>query len=255
MKLSAVILTKNEEENIIDCLSAVSFCDEIVIVDDKSEDRTKEIIKDYATGNTKVKLYERELGNSFSAQRNFGIAKTGNDWILFVDADERITKDLSQEILENLSVPEYSGFLIPRVDYMWGKELKHGDPGNTKLLRLFDKRKGSLKGKVHEIWETNGKVGQFINPILHYPHPTISSFLKEINFYSDLRAQELYEAKKKANFILVLLYPKAKFIKTYFLKLGFMDGPAGFVHAMLMSFYSFLVRGKLWLLWNKRESI
>jgi glycosyltransferase involved in cell wall biosynthesis len=254
MNLSAVVLTRNEEKHIIDCLDTLDFCDEVIIVDDKSTDNTKELIEKYREDHKRIKLFEHELNNNFSKQREFGVEKTNNDWVLFVDADERIPKELAQEIIERLSVPKESGFLILRTDFMWDKELKHGDSGNTRLLRLFDKTKGGLKGKVHEVWETRGEVGYINSPILHYPHPTITDFLKEINFYSTIRAEELHSRGKRTNFFLIVAYPKAKFIKNYFISMGFLDGTAGFVHAMLMSFYSFLVRGKLWLLWEKNKS-
>jgi len=136
---------------------------------------------------------------------------------------------------------------------MWGKELKHGDSGNIKLLRLFNKTKGMLKGRVHETWETKSEVGVIQNPILHYPHPTIKEFLEEINFYSDLRAKELFEKRIRTSFFSIILYTKGKFVKTYFIKRGFQDGTEGFLHAVLMSFHSFLVRGKLFLLWQKNQ--
>lgn len=249
-QISAVVLTKNEEKNIIDCLEALKFAEEIIIIDDNSTDRTRDLIEVFEKTHAKVKLFTRSLDGDFSLQRKFGVEKTKNDWVMFVDADEIISPELSTEIKERIS-DEYSGFLIPRRDFMWGKELIHGETGRTKLLRLFNKNKGSLRGKVHETWETKSEVGLLINPIKHYPHPTISEFLREINFYTDLRAQELKEKGIKANALSIILYPKAKFVTNYFLKLGILDGTAGLVHAILMSFHSFLVRGKLWLLWQK----
>jgi len=248
--ISAVVLTKNEEENIIDCLETLKFADEIIIVDDNSTDRTKELIDVFEKSHPNLQFFRRSLDNDFSSQRKFGVEKSRNDWVIFVDADERISSDLGTEIKEKIS-EEYSGFLIPRRDFMWGKELLHGETGRTRLLRLFNKSKGNLKGKVHETWETKGNVGFLINPIKHYPHPAISDFLREINFYTDLRAQELKEKGVKVNALQIVLYPKAKFIVNYFLKLGILDGIPGLVHATLMSFHSFLVRGKLWLLWQK----
>lgn len=252
--LSAVVIVKNEEKNIVDCLDNLQFVDEVVVVDDYSSDRTPEILEKLSKENSKIKILKRKLDNDFSKQRQYGVENTTNDWVIFVDADERITKDLASEIKENLSLPKYGGFLIPRIDFMWGRQLKHGETGRIKLLRLFNKNKGSLKGKVHEVWETKSKVGMLINPIKHYPHPTIREFLQEINFYSDLRAEELYKKGVKSNFFSIIIYTKGKFIQNYFLKLGILDGTAGFIHAVLMSFHSFLVRGKLWLLWRKGQS-
>ncbi len=252
MNISAVVLTKNEEKNIIDCLESLNFCDEIIVVDDNSTDRTIELIEQFKKDYPNISLHKRELGDNFSAQRQFGIEKTKNDWVLFLDADERIIDQLSTEIKESLTPNiKYAGFLIPRIDFMWGKKLEHGDSGGIKLLRLFDKSKGKLKGRVHETWETKSEVGALQNPIYHYPHPTIKEFLQEINFYSDLRSKELYQEGVKSGFLSILLYTKGKFIKTYFIKRGFQDGLEGFIHAIFMSFHSFLVRGKLWQLWRK----
>lgn len=248
--ISAIVLTKNEEKNIIDCLETLKFANEIIIVDDNSTDRTVDLIDVFKKDNQNIKVFKRDLDGDFSLQRKFGVDKTTNNWVIFVDADERISPELATEIKESID-EEFGGFLIPRRDFMWGKELLHGETGRTKLLRLFDKTKGNLKGKVHETWETRNKVGQLINPIKHFPHPTISQFLKEINFYTDLRAAELKEKGEKVNFWHIIIYPKGKFIINYFLKFGFLDGTAGLVHAILMSFHSFLVRGKLWLLWQK----
>lgn len=253
--ISAVLIVKNEEKNIVDCIDSIGFCDEIIIVDDDSIDRTSELIQALIKNNKQIKYYKRSLENDFSKQREFGIEKAKNDWIFFIDADERINPELATEIIEKVTPStKYGGFLIKRIDFMWGKELRHGEVGNIRLLRLFNRKEGRLKGKVHETWETKSEVGYFNNPIYHYPHPTISEFLSEINFYTDLRAQELYDKKVKIGFLRIVFYPMAKFIKNYLFKFGFLDGIAGLVHALLMSFHSFLVRGKLYLLWHQKPS-
>lgn len=250
--ISAIVLTRNEEQNIVDCLDSILFCQEIIVIDDNSTDRTREIVEGYVKSHPKIKIFTRELGTNFSEQRQFGIDKSKFDWILFVDADERISKDLSEEIKINIeNIVNAGGFLIPRKDFMWGKMLMHGETGNIKLLRLFNKNHGKLIGTVHETWQTNRSVERLQNPIIHYPHTTISEFLREINFYTDIRANELFKKKAKVNFVSIILYPKAKFISNYILKMGFLDGIEGFVHALLMSLHSFLVRGKLWLLWQR----
>jgi len=252
-KISAIVLTKNEEKNVVDCLDTLSFCDEIIIIDDYSTDRTWEIIEKVSKEDKRIKSHKRALNLNFSEQRKFGIEQASNDLILFLDADERVSKELKSEIENLLDIDtKYSGFLIPRIDFMWGKKLAHGETGNIKLLRLFNKKDGKLKGKVHETWVTERPVTTLINPIMHYPHPTISEFLREINFYTDLRAEELYEQKKRVNLISIIFYPLAKFFVNYIFKLGILDGTAGLVHAIMMSFHSFLVRGKLWQLWQKK---
>ena len=114
------------------------------------------------------------------------------------------------------------------------------------MLRLARKKAGAWYGKVHEQWVVEGETDTFENHLIHYPHPTISEFLSEINFYTTIRAKELLEAHEKASVLKIIFYPKAKFIQNYFFRLGFLDGIPGMVQAILMSFHSFLVRAKLW---------
>ena len=135
---------------------------------------------------------------------------------------------------------------------MWEKELRHGETANVKFLRLAKRNAGQWEGFVHEEWQVKGQIGQLKNPLLHYPHQTIKEFLADINFYTTLRAEELYQRGIKTRFWQIILYPKAKFMRNYFLKLGFLDGIRGFLIAMMMSFHSFFVRGKLWMLWQKK---
>lgn len=248
--LSAVILTKNEEKNILDCLETVSWADEIIILDDYSSDRTLEVIQ--LLDNKKIRVFKRRVDGDFAAQRNFALEKVKFDWVLFVDADEFITKELREEINYYLieSKIKYQGFYIPRRDVMWGKMLKHGETGNIKLLRLGRSDAGKWKGKIHEEWEITEEVTDLENYILHNPHPTISEFLREINFYTTIRARELFDNGVKTNIWKVIFYPKAKFILNYIIKLGFMDGIEGLIFAIIMSFHSFLVRAKLWTYLN-----
>jgi glycosyltransferase involved in cell wall biosynthesis len=247
--ISAIILAKNEEKNIKDCLQSISWCDEKIVIDDNSTDKTSELAKKYG-----AKVYKKHLSN-FSEQRNYAIEKATGDWILFIDADERVSSALWYEIMQHINEPieKTVGFYIKRIDIMWGRELKHGDSGEIKLLRLAKKNSGQWRGIVHERWEIRGKTATLNNPLYHYPHKSVAEFLKEINHYTDLRAKELFEQKKKANWVSVIIYPKAKFVLSYFYKLGFLDGLPGLIHALMMSFHSYLVRGKLWLLWQKHE--
>lgn len=143
------------------------------------------------------------------------------------------------------------GFYIKRRDYLFGKWLRFGETGKMKLLRLAKKGAGQWEGAVHEVWQIEGKVGQFKNPLLHFSHPTVSQFLENINLYSTLRAHELYEKRQKVSLLTIITYPLVKFLKNYFWHLGFLDGLPGFLHAAFMSLHSFLVRGKLWLLWQR----
>jgi glycosyltransferase involved in cell wall biosynthesis len=247
--ISAIILTKNEEKNIKDCLDSLSWCDERIVIDDESTDNTLDIAE-----KTGAKVYKHKLKN-FSDQRNYGLEKARGDWLLFIDADERISAALWFEIMQHINDPikNATGFLLKRKDIMWGKELKHGESGTIKLLRLAKKNSGKWTGEVHEKWQISGKIITLNNSLEHYPHQSIAEFLNEINYYTDLRAKELFKNKQKTNWLLIILYPKAKFILNFFLRRGILDGLPGLVIALMMSFHSFLVRGKLWLLWQKTK--
>ena len=125
--------------------------------------------------------------------------------------------------------------------------MKYGDTGKVRILRLGRSNKGGWIGKVHEVWNIDGKTKNLKNSIIHYPHQTLREFIYEIGLYSSIRADELYGDGKNAGFLEILLYPKMKFLYLYVFRLGFLDGIEGLVHAIIMSLYTFLVRGKLYL--------
>lgn len=246
--ISAVILTKNEEQNITDCLKTLSWCDEIIVVDDNSIDKTAKLAEKFGAN-----VFVHSLANDFSRQRNFGLQKTAADWILFIDADERVNDALQGEISQRINlISENTGYVIKRRDIMWGKELKFGETANLKLLRLAKKNTGIWSGAVHEKWRIKGNIGELRNSLIHYPHQTLKKFIGEINFYTDLRAIELYKQGKKANWVYVLVYPIGKFLFNYFLKGGIFDGVRGLLVAIAMSLHSFLVRAKLYMLSIKK---
>lgn len=254
--ITAIVLTKNEEKLIENCLRNLNFCDEILVIDDNSTDATLNIVKNL--NNEKIKIISHKLTDNFSNQRNFGLSKARGEWVLFVDADERVSEALSFEISNIISnwsdgvENEYKGFYIPRVDVLWGKELRYGE-SNKRLLRLARKNAGKWDGTVHEEWKINGKIGELRNPIAHYPHQTVAEFLEEINFYTTIRAKELYSKKIRVNMLSIILYPYGKFVLNYFLKKGLLDGIPGLIQALLMSFHSFLVRSKLWTMWDSKQ--
>lgn len=247
IKISAVILTKNEEKNIERCLKSIDFCDEIIVIDDFSDDETVELTRKF-----EANVYQRKLNNDFSAQRNFGLEKAKGEWILFIDVDEEVGEELKKEILEKVEIgnakAEIAVYYIKRRDYWWGRELRFGEVKKTRtsgLIRLVKKNSGKWTYRVHEVFKASGYFGHLKSFINHYPHPTLKDFIEEINFYSTVRARELLSQGKKTNILEIIFYPSGKFILNYFVYLGFLDGAAGFVYAFMMSFHSFLVRAKL----------
>lgn len=248
--VSTVILTKNAELYIERCIKSVLWSDEILIIDDNSEDQTSAIAKKLG-----VSIISHALSNNFAQQRNFALERVKGDWVFFLDSDEVVSETLKEEIQQvvlDTNRRDLTGFYIQRRDIMWGKKIYHGENGSIMLLRLGRKGFGKWEGRVHEQWHIKGRVGQLENVLYHYPHPHITEFLEEINWYTTLRAEELYQKGIRVEWFDILLYPKVKFIQNYFLRLGFLDGTAGMILALLMSLHSFLVRGKIWQLQNKR---
>lgn len=242
MTLSVIILTKNEERNIADCMQSVRFADEIVVVDDNSEDSTVEIARKAG-----AKIYSRELKDDFASQRNYGLRKASGKWVLFLDADERVSEKLRREIVQTIKDPvSEMGFYLKRVDFMWGRQLKHGETGEIELLRLARRTAGKWKRPVHEYWQVIGRTGRLQNPLLHSPHPTLREFIKSLNWMSSLHAQANLEEGKRSSLVKIIIWPGGKFVYNYLLRLGFLDGIQGLVFALMMSFHSFLAWAKLW---------
>lgn len=249
MMLSAVVLTKNSELTLENTLKSLTFCDEIVIIDDYSKDKTLQIASKY-----KTKVYQHQLKDNFANQRNFGLSKAIYEWVFFLDSDEVVPQNLAKEITKRLKGDvQENGFYVKRYDVLWGKVLKHGEIGSLRLLRLGKKATGEWKGSVHEVWELKGNTSELTTALLHYPHQTISEFLKEINAYTSIRAAELYKYRVKVSVWEIIFYPSGKFMLNYIVRLGFLDGVQGLIFALTMSFHSFLVRSKLWQLYDQKQ--
>ncbi len=242
--ITAIVLTKNEEKNIIDCLESLREFSEIIVIDDYSSDRTESVVK--STGFKNIKFIKKYLDNDFANQRNHALSLAKNEWVFFVDADERVSDRLLSEISDSMINTAYSGFFVKRVDVMLKKKLRHGETGSIKLLKLAKKKSGKWVGKVHEIWKVNGRTSELKSELDHYPHQSLSEFMREIDFYSTLRAKELMTSRVKISVVDIIFYPLGKFLFNFLLKLGFLDGLPGFVESAMMSFYSYLVRAKVW---------
>lgn len=241
--ISAVILTKNNQDTIKGLVESLSWCEEIIVIDDTSTDKTT-----YVAKKAGAKVYVNPLNFDYSAQRNFGLEKVTKEWVLFIDSDEVVTEALRKEITEKIKNSTHSGYLLNRNDILFGRTIKFGEVGHVQLLRLAKKDSGIWKGHIHEIWDVKGSIGNIREPIIHYPHPTVTEFLREINNYSTIVAQERYEKKIHMNSWEIVLYPVGKFIQNYFIRQGFRDGMPGLIIAVMMSFHSFLVRSKLFML-------
>lgn len=237
------MLTQNEADNIKRCLTSVLWCDEIIVIDN-STDETTTLAKNTVPAE-KLRIYPM-TDTDFSVLRNKGLQIASSDWVLFIDADEEVSDALRKEITQQLLVTTVDAFSIERQDFFLGKWLKHGE-ARQRFVKLGKKTVGVWQRRVHEKWLINN-VGKLQNPLLHYPHPTVGEFLSRINRWTDLDAQEFYVQGKRSAFIQIISYPLAKFIRNYFIKFGFKDGMPGLIMAIMMSFHSFLTRSKLYFL-------
>jgi len=233
-KISVAIATFNEEENIGLCLDTVhQLADEIVVVDGTSSDKTVEIAKKYTS-----KIIVRENPPIFHINKQMAIEAAIGDWILQLDADERVTPELRNEILRIAkSKTEYNGFWVPRKNFFLGRYLKKGGQYPDYTLRLYKKGKGHLPCKsVHEQAEVKGKVGYLKNDLLHIADPNFSRYLVRFNRYTSLLADELEEKKIKIGLFsgmnYILIKPLGWFLLTYFRHKGFVDDFPGFVFSL-----------------------
>jgi len=225
-KLSVVIITKNEEKFIEDAIKSASFADEVLILDSGSSDKTCEIAKNLGA---RVE-YQKWLG--FGKQKQKAVELAKNNWVFVLDSDERITKELKKEILNELKSSKFDAYFTPRLNNFWGKDIKYLGLYPDYSIRLFDKTKAKFNDRdVHESVECNCKKGYLKNPMKHLAYESIEEFITKQNRYSSIGA--------KPNKLKALISPFWTFFKLYFIKLGFLEGWDGFVIAKLYSEYTF----------------
>lgn len=242
-KLSVAIATYNEEENIEKCLHSIASCaDEIIIVDGSSKDRTVEIAKKYKA---KITITDNPL--IFHINKQKAIDACSGDWILQLDADEVITGELKEEIINIINLQPttnnsqlINGYWIPRKNYFLGRFLMKGGQYPDYTLRLYRRGKGKLPCKsVHEQAEIIGKTAYIQNPLLHFPYANFSEYLERFNRYTDIFADEYQKSKLELglkSFIAYIFFkPSYWFISTYFRHKGFMDGIPGFIFSFCSS--------------------
>ena len=235
--LSVVIITLNEEKKIRDCLESVKWADEIIVADSCSQDRTVEIAKEYTS-----KVYQHKLQADLA--KNFGIGKASGDWILSIDADEKVTPELQAEIKETLESAEHEGYYIPRKSYFLGKWIKHCGWWPDYVLRLFRKDKGRYdEHLVHAKVVIRGKTGKLKKPLLHYTCTDLGDYIARINARTSLTVQQ---CGHPVSLLTCLLHAWGRFLKMYFVGAGFLDGKEGLALATLSSYDVFIRYLKLW---------
>ncbi len=230
VKISAFIITKNEEKNIEDCLISLSWVDEIIVVDDFSEDNIEVLCKKYG-----VKFFRNKF-TGFRDQKKYAMELTSNEWVLELDADERVSEEM-KEAIKNLKPQDFEnfdGFEFKRKNYFWGRWVKHSGLYPDYKLRLYNKKRGRwTEQNIHERFIIKGLSKKIDAPIVHFQTMDLKTFFLKTIRYSFLSAEELYKAGKRAKWHHFTIRPIYTFLYKYFIRLGFLDGIQGFVISVM----------------------
>ena len=243
--ISATIITLNEEKNIADCIKSLQWVDEIIVVDSLSTDKTKEIAESMGA---KV-IDQAFLGHV--KQKQLAVDECSHDWVLCLDADERITPELKDEIcrlFESTPVEELlDGYSVPRKSFHLGRWILHGGWYPDRNIRLFNRTQGRWQGvNPHDVIKVDGQSAKLKGALEHYVFEDLAHNIRTNNSYSSISAKILYESGKKPSLLKLFLKPVGKFIETYLIKRGFMDGLPGFIISIGAAYSMFLKHAKHW---------
>jgi glycosyltransferase involved in cell wall biosynthesis len=243
-KLSATIITRNEEARIGDCLESVRWADEIIVVDTGSADRTLEMCHKYTPH-----VYSRPW-EGYAPAKNAALELATGDWILSLDADERVSDGLHAEVAALQRQPIVNladGYAIPRRNYLWGRWLRYGGLYPDDQIRLFKRGKGAFKARrVHESVAIDGRVERLQHPIEHHSYQGLGDVIQRLDRYTDLAALDLHEQGQPFRVTALLLRPVGRFLRNYVLKQGFRDGIPGLIMAVSYAYSVFVREAKLW---------
>ncbi|MCX8086136.1 MAG: glycosyltransferase family 2 protein [Rhodocyclaceae bacterium] len=238
--LSAVLITCDAATQLAACLDSLAFCDEILVVDSGSADGTVELARRY--GARVIETHWR----GFGPQKQFAVEQAMHDWVLCIDADERVTPELAAAIRAVLSAPTFTAFRFARRNRFMGRYLRHGEGYPDWSLRLFDRRQARWSSDaVHERVIAEGPVGTLAGDLLHDSAESLEKYLEKQNRYSTLTAEAALARGEQGSVARLLLSPLARFVKFYFLRLGFLDGVPGLVHILIGCYASFAKHAKM----------
>jgi glycosyltransferase involved in cell wall biosynthesis len=234
MGLSACIITYNEADRIEACIRSLAFCDEVIVVDSHSTDGTRE--RAAALG---ARVIERDWPG-YRSQKQFAVDAALNEWVLCLDADERVSTRLRAEIeaLAEHGFPDNAGWSLPRITDYFGRFLRHGNAYPDRLVRLFDRRRGRWIGReIHENTKVDGPVGRLHGHLEHYSYRSLADHYTRMQRYAELMGRSLYEGGRRCGVLPVLLNPLWRFLRGYLLRLGFLDGWRGLVFHLIEAGY------------------
>ena len=243
-KLAVLILTKNEEKNIAECIQSAAFANEIVVIDSGSTDRTRELAES-AGARFVVHLMDDE---GFAGQRNYALTQTNADWVFYLDADERITADAVAEIQAIVHQDTLSVWRVKRMNIVFGQMMRYGEHGPDFVTRLFQRESVHWEGVVHErpVMKKQAEVHTLHGVLHHYTYNDWDRYFDKFNQYTTLMAIKMQEKGKNGSFVDILLHPIFAFIRFYILKRGFLDGKQGFIFAVTHYFYTMIKYVKLY---------
>jgi glycosyltransferase involved in cell wall biosynthesis len=238
--LSVAIITLNAAAQLEACLESVRFANEIVVVDSGSSDGTQALAERHG-----ARVIQQDwLG--FGPQKQFAVEQASHDWVLCLDADERVTPELQAGIENALKSPSTAAFRFPRKNRFLGRYLKHGEGYPDWSLRLFDRRRARWSADaVHEKVETLSRIGELSGDLLHDSAESLAAYLTKQNHYTTLAADMAFAAGKRAGFARIAFSPLVRFIKFYFVRQGFRDGLPGLIHIAIGCFNSFMKYSKM----------
>ena len=250
---TACLITFNEEDNIVAALESVGFADEIIVVDSHSTDRTRELANGFRGRRrdgreVEPRVIERDWPGHVE-QKNFAIDQARNDWVLCLDADERVSSRLRKEIESVLGVdsPEFDGYTMPRRTYYLGRWIFRGGWYPDRKLRLFRKSRGRWSGiNPHDHVKVQGRTQNLQGDLYHFSYRDIADHLRTINSFTDISSKEKHKRGIRFPLVRMLVHSPFKFFKMYVLKQGFREGVPGLIIAVLGMFYVFLKYAKLW---------
>jgi glycosyltransferase involved in cell wall biosynthesis len=240
MKISAAIITLNEERNIARAIESLRCCDEIVVVDSGSTDRTVELAAKHG-----ARVIESNW-RGYANQKNYASEVCAHDWILSLDADEALSEALEGEIWQlKKNGPQADAYTMPRLAQYLGRWILHSGWYPDRKVRLFHRAKAEWVGEyVHESVRVNGSVGHLENNLLHYTCNSLSEHLKTMDRYTTLAAEQIISARRRVSWRNLALDPAWTFLKTYLFQRGFLDGPEGLAIAYMAGIYTFLKYAK-----------
>jgi glycosyltransferase involved in cell wall biosynthesis len=238
--ITAIIITKNEFEHIKACIDSLAFCDQVLVLDSGSVDGTVDAAKQGG-----AEVHQREFDN-YANQKNHAVTLAKHQWVLSIDADERVSEELQASILDQVKCSQnLNAFFMRRLNILFGHKHRFGGNQDDWPIRLFKKNSGNFVGQIHEVWKIDGDVGKLTGELIHHSTPNMKTYMHKLNQYTTLEAAQV-DKTPDLRIRDLWIKPFGRFLQKYFCKFGLFDGKAGFRLAFMSAYYEFVSHIKLW---------